>query len=306
MRRRSAERRAQRALLCVLLIAPCGTAQSERGPERPAPKPDVVGTEELRALTKKLDDARTPLLKREQLLRDFLAAAKKRKLTNDARKKLLVRLATFELASRKARRAIAHFREAESLCKTDELYVRARCRLGIGQAHELLGEQSEAIERYTEVRRLRGTPFARRAAEALERLRSKKRVTIGRALRLPAGTRTLSGRRVRASSAGPTLLFCLPPLLRGASPRAPRVLERLGADLSVRILISVPRRDARRWAALAKQRGGKRPWIVLADRVDLALGIASLPSCFLLDQSARVVEMNPSARRLREVFGKRR
>ena len=300
----------RRACCTASAQKPQAPQQQESQPAKPSKKPKPnspkrISKTELDAIRDMLFDKALPLESREQSLRSFLSAAKQRGLPLPERRKLLVQLATFELALRRGRDAIRHFKEAEDSCRAEDRDIRARCRLGRAQGQELLGDSSEALRFYGEVRRrFAGTRFARVAQAALERLRSKQRIKIGTKLLLPAGTMSYSGRRVRAATGREaSLLLFLPGKAPAISKLFPGSLAGLQTTtLPLRILVSAPREDARSWHKnLRKTKLAKRS-VVLKHRIDRLLGVASLPSWLLLDREGKVFELNPSLRRLEQIF----
>ncbi|MCB9880951.1 MAG: hypothetical protein H6832_10135 [Planctomycetes bacterium] len=258
-------------------------------------------------LQRLLDDPRTALSEKETRILSFLERFEEAP-TSD-RRNLLVRLATIELALRKPGAAMQHFHSAEALCRmseSEDLYVHARCRLGVAQAYELLGNEAEAIRRYAAVKdRYRGLQFSRDAARALERLRASRRLEIGKKVELPRDTVNLRGEPVRAASPDRATLLIFVPAWAGEAdeqPDLPGTLAGLDPKLPLRIVISCPREDARRWAQSLEKTPYESKTTVLRDRVDLALGVASLPSWALVDKRGIVLELNPSHRRLKSIF----
>lgn len=289
--------------LCLAwMLTPCGIGVAQ--------EPTPIRPDELAKLHKTLSDKDIAIEKREQILRAFLKNSKERALDADERKKLLVRLAKFELAVRKPREALEHFKEAEAACApgAKDLYIRASCRLGIAQSHELLGHETEAMQRYAEVRRrFLGMPHAREASAALARLRVKQRIAIGRTVTFPRGTESSRGRRVRAATGKePTILVFMPRLARNRSPSLPKALGALDSSLRLRIVVSASREDARRWWDFLKTTDLASRTVVTRDRLDAALGVASLPTWLLLDKDAKILEINPTKRRLEAIFRERR
>ncbi|MCA8970823.1 MAG: tetratricopeptide repeat protein [Planctomycetes bacterium] len=272
-----------------------------------AAKPQDEQRRALADLQRLVNDPRTTLGDKESRILAFLERFEEAPTPD--RRNLLVRLATIELALRKPREAMQHFRSAEALCRiseSEDLYVHARCRLGVAQAYELLGNEAEAIRRYAAVKdRYRGLQFARDAARALERLRALRRLEIGKRVELPRDTVNLRGEPVRAASPESATLLVFVPAWTGDAdeqPGLPGTLAGLDPKLPLRIVLSCPREDARRWAQSLEKTPYESKTTVLRDRVDLALGVASLPSWALVDKKGIVLELNPSHRRLKSIF----
>ncbi|HMQ21747.1 MAG TPA: hypothetical protein PKE00_04610 [Planctomycetota bacterium] len=300
------------ACLFVLLVPLCASAfvvTTNGARAQDGQKPEDRARASARALEevhRVLDDERTSVDQRRAKIADFLERFGD--APRDERKKLLVRLATLELQLRQAKPAMQHFRDAEALCRlgvSSDVYVSARCRLGVAQAFGLLGDDKEAMQRYAAIRRdFVGLPFARDAQEALLRLRAKRRLELLKPLVLPPDCVALDGSKVDVAAGRATLFVFVASTSDDGpdGPQLPTALAGLDAKLPLRIVISCPSEDARRWQRAMDKTPLRAQVTVLRDRVDLALGIASLPTWVLVDQRGIVLELNPSLRRLRSIF----
>ena len=267
-----------------------GEQQREQGQE-----PKTSWKALLAALDAKLRDERASTAQRELLVEAFLA--KHSKLPRVERRKLEVRLAQFELANRHADDALARFRRIERGCRSSELTLRGRCRLGIAQALELLDRKIAALAVYREVERdFAGTRYARIARSARERLGVGNPVSLGRPLRLPRGLRTSSGQAIRLTGK-PSLV-----LVAGRRVELPRSLRGIG-KLSdrLRIYISIAPASLEAWRSDLGKLGLAKGQLIARDLL-ATLGFTSRPSWLLVDSRGRVVDLQPDTARIRKLL----
>ena len=297
----------RRCLIGVVLASTSsvGIGQGTSSPASPGPdaRPTAHRQEEpsqrswkarLSELDAKLRDQRKSTAIRERLVEEFLK--KHSKLPRQARRKLEVRLAQFELANRHANDALARFRRIERGCRSSELTLRGRCRLGIAQALELLDRKSAALTIYREVERdFAGTRYARIARTARERL-AVIPVALGQALRLPRDLRTSDGHPVRLTGK-PSLI-----LVADRRPELPRALKKVARLTSrMRIYISVPPAGLEAWRTGLAKLELSQAKLIGRDLLG-NLGLTSRPSWLLVDSRGRVVDLQPDTARIERLL----
>lgn len=260
--------------------------------QTPKPKTESAKAELERKLLVKLRDASISTIEREALLRDFLKR-RKHELTPRLRRREQTRLAQFELANRKGHLALRHFsdiRDRIPLKKEND--VLARCELGIAQASELIGKVNAAVQAYDTVyREFGGTRYARIALRARNRLIGRSAVDLDRTLRLPEKLVPLGGRPLRDRQSGYNLVVFVSPATRklpGAVRDAPAHIRQL--------LFAPTEASAKAWA----KKLGERTHVFHGGlyRKTRMPTLPTLPAWILTDARWRVLDRNPSRRRL--------
>ncbi len=311
------------ALVCLVCAgqtrAQAAKPRAQQGKKGQVPSEREAAVAAKNALISALENLRVPLPQKAGKLERYLGNEVWRSYTSERERRLLeLRLAAFELALRRPRRALARFASVETRLRPKDrgyLEISARCALGAAQVSELLGESRKARQLYARVvERFPQSRFARIAKAAESRLRyARASDSRPRAWVFLSNVRQDSGKRLPTPSRDSKMLAVL---LAPKAKMLPASLRPLFTERQVpkafpkklRVVVAFedgsPGASAlgKTIAASALSRAGRVFFVPIRRELRrLAfreLGLHGLPCWALLGPGFEVLDFAPSLRRI--------
>jgi len=277
------------------------------------PQSSTAPATELAALLSRWRKTPPPLAERIAALHDFVQRHEARKAEPSVLRARL-RLGSLYLDAFDADSALVHFASVRELSPADDHDLRGRALYGLAQAQELRGDRASArqyLERVIE--ELPGTRYADCARIAQNRLERNGALQTGQPLPPLQGGNDTANKAVQPSHlrGSPILIVAIAPAHR---PSIDRLIALQSAWLdaglpATSLIVYAVDADAASLRELARTHDLRCPLIATEDgflHPDLlALGVAGVPTSFLIAADQSLLLRDPPPDRLRTLLSKR-